>query len=159
MSRLRSRCSLRAPFEPDPGHAGEGTGQLGNSTFLAKLIGPLALALGLGVLLNRDAVRAVLGEFIHNRAIMFLAGMISFPAGLAVVLVHNVWVADWPVIITVMGWLTTITGAFRLVAPDATIRFGRRAYETPNGVLFGGISWVVLGVILTFFGYLKGALS
>ena len=129
------------------------------SIFLAKLIGPLALALGLGILFNRDAVRAVMDEFTRNRAIMFLAGMISFPAGLAVVLVHNVWVADWPVIITVMGWLTTITGAFRLVAPDATIRFGRRAYETPNGVLFGGISWVVLGVILTFFGYLKGALS
>jgi len=132
---------------------------LGNSTFLAQLIGPLALALGLGVLFNRVQVRGVLDEFIRNPAVMFLAGMISFPAGLAVVLVHNVWVADWPVIITVMGWLTTITGAFRLVAPDATIRFGRRAYETPNGVLFGGISWVVLGVILTFFGYLKGALS
>ena len=67
------------------------------SIFLAKLIGPLALALGLGVLFNRDAVRAVLDEFIRNRAIMFLAGLITFPAGLAIVLTHNVWVADWPV--------------------------------------------------------------
>ena len=76
---------------------------MATSIFLAKLIGPLALALGFGVLFNRDAVRAVLDEFIHNRAILFLAGLITFPAGLAIVLTHNVWVADWPVIITMRG--------------------------------------------------------
>ena len=76
---------------------------MATSIFLAKLIGPLALALGFGVLFNRDAVRAVLDEFIHNRAILFLAGLITFPAGLAIVLTHNVWVADWPVIITLRG--------------------------------------------------------
>ena len=125
------------------------------SIFLAKLIGPLALALGLGVLFNRDAVRAVMDEFIRNRAIMFLAGMISFPAGLAVVLTHNVWVADWPVIITIMGWLTTITGALRLVAPTQAIKFGHGAYGQQGGVLFGGVFWVLLGAVLTFFGYFK----
>jgi hypothetical protein len=128
---------------------------LSTSIFLAKLIGPLALALGFGVLFNREAVRAVLDEFIRNPAIMFLAGMISFPAGLAVVLTHNVWVADWPVIITIMGWLTTIAGAFRLVAPQQAIKFGRQAYEQPNGPLFGAAVWIAIGAPLTFFGYVR----
>jgi hypothetical protein len=97
----------------------------------------------------------VLDQFINNRAILFLAGLITFPAGLAIVLTHNVWVADWPVIITIIGWLTAISGAFRLVAPEGTVRFGRRAYERPNGVLFGGLFWVALGAILCFFGYVK----
>ena len=125
------------------------------SIFLAKLIGPLALALGLGILFNRDAVRAVMDEFTRNRAIMFLAGMISFPSGLAVVLTHNVWVADWRVIITIMGWLTTIAGGVRLVAPYQAIKFGRGAYEQPNGILFGAIFWTLLGAVLCFFGYFK----
>jgi hypothetical protein len=125
------------------------------SIFLAKLIGPLALALGLGVLFNRDAARAVLDEFVRNQAVLFLAGMISFPAGLAVVLTHNVWVADWPVIITIMGWLTAITGALRLSAPTQAIKFGRRAYEQRNGVLFGGLLWALIGAVLTFFGYVR----
>ena len=42
-------------------------------------------------------------------------------AGLAVVLTHNVWVADWPVLITILGWLTAIAGAFRLLAPQDAI--------------------------------------
>ena len=128
---------------------------MNTSIFLAKLIGPLALALGLGVLFNRAAVRGVLDEFTRNPAIMFLAGVTTLPAGLAVVLTHNVWVADWPVIIMIIGWLTAISGAFRLVAPEGTVRFGRRAYERPNGVLFGGLFWVALGAILCFFGYVK----
>jgi hypothetical protein len=125
------------------------------SIFLAKLIGPLALALGLGVLFNRDAVRAVLDEFIRNRAILFLAGLITFPAGLAIVLTHNVWVADWPVIITIVGWLTAFSGAIRIVAPEGAIRYGRRAYERPGGPLFGAAIWLLLGAVLTFFGYFR----
>jgi hypothetical protein len=125
------------------------------SIFLAKLIGPLALALGFGVLFNRDAVRAVLDEFIRNRAILFLAGLITFPAGLAIVLTHNVWVADWPVIITIAGWLTALSGAIRLVAPEGAIRYGRRAYERPNGPLFSAAIWIALGAVLTFFGYVR----
>jgi hypothetical protein len=125
------------------------------SIFLAKLIGPVALALGLGIVFNRDAVRTVMDEFARNRAIMFLAGVISFPAGLAVVLTHNVWVADWPVVITIMGWLTAIAGALRLLAPRQAIKFGRSAYAQPDGVLVGAIFWTLLGVFLCFFGYFK----
>jgi hypothetical protein len=125
------------------------------SIFLAKLIGPLALALGFGVLFNRDALRAVLDEFIRNRAILFLAGLITFPAGLAIVLTHNVWVADWPVIITIAGWLTAFSGAIRILAPEGAIRYGRRAYERPNGPLFSAAIWIALGAVLCFFGYIS----
>jgi len=125
------------------------------SVFLAKLIGPLALVLGLAVLLNREAARAVMVEFGRNPAILFLAGVITFPAGLAVVLTHNVWVADWPVIITIAGWLTAFSGAIRIVAPQGAIRYGRRAYERPGGATFGAAIWLALGAVLTFFGYVK----
>jgi hypothetical protein len=128
---------------------------LSNSIFLAKLIGPFSLALGFGVLFNRAAAQAVLDEFIRNRAVLFLAGLITFPAGLAIVLTHNVWVADWPVIVTIVGWLTMFSGATRIVAPEGAIRYGRRAYERPGGALFGAAVWIALGAVLTFFGYIR----
>ena len=128
---------------------------MSNSIFLAKLIGPLSLVLGLGALFNRETVHAILNEFVGNRAILFLAGLITFPAGLAIVLTHNVWVADWPVIITIVGWLTAFSGAIRIVAPEGAIRYGRRAYERPGGPLFGALIWLALGVVLCFFGYVQ----
>jgi len=124
------------------------------SIFLAKLIGPFALALGLGVLINRAKMRTVLDEFIRNRALMFIAGVITMTAGLAIVLTHNLWVADWRVLITLLGSLGAITGAFRIIAPQDAIKFGRHVYEQPNGILFGAAIWLAIGAILTFFGYI-----
>ena len=128
---------------------------MNTSIFLAKLIGPFALALGIGVLVNRANMRTVLDEFIRNRALMFLAGVVTMPAGLAIVLTHNVWVANWPVLITVIGWLAAITGAFRIIAPQDAIKFGRRIYDQPNGPLVGAAIWAGIGAILTFFGYVR----
>ena len=62
---------------------------------------------------------------------------------------------DWPVIITIVGWLTAFSGAIRIVAPEGAIRYGRRAYERPNGPLFGAAIWLALGAVLTFFGYIR----
>ena len=128
---------------------------MNTSVFLAKLIGPIALVLGLGILINRTAMRAVLDEFIRNRALVFLTGLITMPAGLAIVLTHNVWVADWPLLITVLGWLALISGAVRIAAPQDAVKFGRRVYDQPNGPLVGAAIWAGIGASLCFFGYVK----
>ena len=54
-------------------------------------------------------------EFLRSRALIYLSGLLTMTAGLAIVLAHNVWARDWPVLITVLGWLATIGGAVRIV--------------------------------------------
>ncbi len=73
------------------------------SLFLARLIGPVALAIGLSILINAGAYRLLADEFMRSRALMYLSGLLTLVAGLAIVLTHNVWVADWRAIITVLG--------------------------------------------------------
>jgi len=125
------------------------------SIFLAKLIGPVLLLMGAGMIVNAKAYRPVLEEIVRNRALVVLFGLMTMSAGLAVVLTHNVWVAGWPVLITIVAWLTMISGAFRLLAPQDAIKFGRRVYEQPNGIYTGAAIWLVVGAVLTFFGYFK----
>jgi hypothetical protein len=126
-----------------------------SSLFLARLIGPFFLLVGLGVLFNRAAVRAVVDELSHNRALVFFGGLITLPAGLAIVLTHNVWVANWPLLITLIGWLAAVTGAVRLLAPHNAIKFGRQVYDQPNGAVIAASIWVAIGAILCFFGYVS----
>jgi hypothetical protein len=125
------------------------------SIFLAKLIGPFFLVLGLALASNRAAVREILSELERNYALIFIGGVMTFVAGLAIVLIHNVWVRDWPLLITLLGWLTLFSGATRIISPQSAIQFGRRLYEQPSGALFSAVIWLVLGAILCFFGYLK----
>jgi hypothetical protein len=126
---------------------------MANSTFLAKLIGPLLLAVGIGIFVNGAIYRLLADEFLRSRALIYLSGLLTMTAGLAIVLTHNVWRADWPVIITILGWLALIGGAFRIVMPQGTERIGRRLLKEKHGLTIAGIIWVALGAILCVFGY------
>src|SRR3954453_10284426 len=101
------------------------------SVFIARLIGPVMLAVGLAVFANRRAFRDMAGEFLASRALLFLSGLLIMPMGLAIVLTHNVWTADWRVLLTLFGWLNTRGGAVRLPAPDTVMRTGHAMLRRP----------------------------
>ena len=124
------------------------------SLFLARLLGPTMLVMGLGLLVNRSTYRNLSLEVLDSRALLFIAGLIAFVAGLAIVLTHNVWVAGWPVIITVFGWASLFAGIVRIVFPDQVAQLGRRAADSQGFLLFGIVLYLGLGAWLSYAGYL-----
>ena len=125
------------------------------STFLAKLIGPVMLVLGAALLINAREFRAVMDDFIRNPTFAFLTGLMALPAGLAIVLTHNVWAADWRVLITLIGWLTIFKGAIRLLAPQQVTNVGRQLLAKPQVLTISAAIWILLGAVLCFFGYVR----
>ena len=85
------------------------------SVFLARLLGPVCVAIAIGVLINAAAYRAMAEEFLHSGALIYVTGLLGMTAGVAILLNHNAWVADWRFLITLFGWLTTIGGAQRII--------------------------------------------
>ncbi len=124
------------------------------SIFLAKLIGPFFLLVGLSLLVNQAQFGIIANEFLQSPALVFLTGLIILPAGLAVVLTHNVWAADWRVLITLLGWLSLISGIIRLLVPKRALDVGRRLYARPNVLHVSAAIWLVVGAVLSFYGYL-----
>jgi hypothetical protein len=123
------------------------------SIFLAELIGPVCLVIGVALLVNGEGFRALLFEFLDSPALIFVSGIITMVAGLAIVVTHNVWAADWRVLITVIGWLGTIGGAVRIVVPRQTIEIGRTILTNPYSLpIIIGI-YLVIGALLSYFGY------
>ena len=74
------------------------------SELLAGLLGPVLAAIGLAMLTNGRSLEAMAGQMPGSLPVVFLAGILLLVAGLSMVRVHNVWVADWRVIITLAGW-------------------------------------------------------
>jgi hypothetical protein len=126
---------------------------MANSLFLARLIGPVMLVVGLAVFANQRGFREMAEEFLASRALMFLSGLILMPAGLAIVLTHNVWAADWRVLITLLGWLAAIGGALRLFGPMFVLKAGHAMLDKPYFTSIAAAVWVVLGLLFCFFGY------
>jgi hypothetical protein len=127
---------------------------MSNSLFLARLIGPVMLVVGLAAFANQRAFRETAEEFMTSRALMFFGGLLVMSAGLAIVLAHNIWTTDWRVLITIFGWLTAIGGALRLLAPQFVLQTGRAMLKQSHFPSIAGAIWVALGLLFCFFGYL-----
>ena len=69
---------------------------MAHSRLIAGFIGPVLLALGVAMLINRDLFPAMVGQLADSYALIFLSGILSLLAGIAIVRVHNVW-SGWPV--------------------------------------------------------------
>ena len=126
------------------------------SIFLAKLIGPVMLAIGSALLINARGYRAMARGVPAQPRADLSRRLITLPAGLAIVLTHNVWTADWRVIITLLGWLASIGGASASCVPQHVAR--RRPHDARQArrpCTIGGAIWLVIGALLCFFGYFR----
>lgn len=126
------------------------------SILIAKLIGPFMLVTGAAILIDRENLKAAAREFMASPALLFLAGLLALLPGLVVVIFHNLWVADWPVIITFYGWVMVLAGITRVLLPGQVRRLGATMMERDGLLIGAGMLNVALGAFLSYQGYLGG---
>ena len=123
------------------------------SLFIARLIGPLLLMVGIAVLVNQANVRQMATDFLESRALIYLTGVLTLFAGLVIINTHNIWQGR-PVIITIFGWLCVIGGAFRVVFPERVRAMGETMLQKPWFLTAGGVVQLVAGLWLSYAGYI-----
>jgi len=127
------------------------------SRYIARLMGPVLLTIGVGMVMGMltegDGYSSLLKEFISSRALIFTTGVLALVAGVAIVNAHNLWVADWRVLVTVLGWLMIFRGVMNLVFPITVQTLGDRMIASHAGVLAGAAFTIVLGAIFCIMGY------
>ena len=71
-------------------------------------------------------------------------------AGFLIVNFHNVWVWDWTVIITVLGWLALLKGILLLLLPKTMVALTRLV----TNILWVAVVFVlVMAGVLGYFGF------
>ena len=74
------------------------------------------MILGLSSVLARFLGRVI--EYTEERTITVSTGYITFLLGLITVTLHNVWVVNWRVAVTILGWTTLLKGIEKIAFPD-----------------------------------------
>jgi hypothetical protein len=100
-----------------------------------------------------QAFRILVQEFIESHVLMYLAGFLGLLAGLALVLTHNVWVLDWRLIITLLGWATVIRAVVTIFQPQQIVSIGSKLLEQRRIFLGAAVINLIIGVVLSYFGY------
>ncbi len=128
------------------------------SRFLSKLWGIYCLMVGVSMIVHKEAMLETITVLVHDRALMFIVGVMIVFAGLAMVLAHNVWSGGArPIVVTLIGWTMLLKGTLLLLLPpDAAIEFylGTLHYAQWFYV-YAGIS-LILGAYLSYAGFRAG---
>ena len=123
--------------------------------FLSKLFGLYFVLTALSMIFHKRTTVETVAALLHNSALMFLVGIITLGAGLAMVLAHNVWSGGvLGVIVTLIGWITLVKSLLFLFLPpemEAGFFLSTLHYEQ-FFYLYAGFS-LVLGGYLTYGGF------
>lgn len=126
-----------------------------NSKFIAGLIGPTLVAAGATVLLNHGLFPGVIGDILHDPALVMIAGFVTFVAGLAIVGVHNRWDGGWTVLVTVIGWLCIIGGLVRILFPVQLAEFAMQFILMHGAMPVAAVVMLLVGGFLSYKAYGK----
>ena len=124
-----------------------------HSRLIAGFIGPLLVAMGIAMLVNRDLFATMIGQLAENYALIFLSGILSLLAGVAIVRVHNVWTGGWRIIVTVFGWLAIVGGLARMWFPQLAAPIATTLGGAPMPLALGGFVVLALGSFLSYRAY------
>jgi hypothetical protein len=92
------------------------------SKTIAALLGPTLVASAISLLANLGTSRTIIEGLSQSPALIMIAGYAAFVPGLAIVYFHNRWTGGWPMLVTVMGWLSLVVGLLRMVFPHTNRR-------------------------------------
>jgi hypothetical protein len=127
---------------------------MNRSIYLARLFGTVLALVGVAIVLRPDHFRDILKAFDANPALMYFAGLAALSMGVAVVIGHNVWTWRWPVLVTLIGWISLAKGIAILAAPQHMGAFGDAVFVAQDVLLGSGAGDAALGVVLALFGFL-----
>jgi hypothetical protein len=117
------------------------------TTYLARLLGLYSIAVGLSMLMQKQAMVDMVNTLVGSAPLLFVTGMVAVTAGLAIILGHNVWRGGaLPVVVTLIGWWSLFKGLGLLFVPQASIagilgggRYKQMYYASPTVTLVLGL--------------------
>lgn len=123
------------------------------SIFLGKLMGLSLFIFGLAMVARIENFQKAIKEISHSDAMMTLISIFPLIAGLSLVISHNIWVKDWSVVITIIGWIILIIGIMRLFFHKEIMKVMAHKYKDKSFFITLGIILMIVGIYLTYMAF------
>ena len=90
---------------------------MNTSILTARILALVYLAVVVGHCTRRDYFQPIMKDFLANSGLLYLGGCMALVLGAILVHAHNLWVSDWRVLVTLIGWLALIKGVVLISFP------------------------------------------
>jgi len=116
--------------------------------FLARFLGSFFVIFGLLFIITKQLGKTI--EMTDDKSFVISTGYITLLMGLVTVILHNVWVADWRVVITLLGWFTLIKGIMKVGFPE---QIHKQAQRFEKKQIISTIVLTILGAWLILMSF------
>lgn len=119
----------------------------------ARVVGPFLAIVAVTAAARAADLQPLVSEFAANPLWAWVAGAFTLLAGLVVVGLHPYWRGAAAIIVSGLGWLTTLKGLFIMAFPGTTTSVADTAIDAVNWLRPVYIVFALLGLYLTYVGW------
>ncbi len=127
------------------------------SVLLAQLLGVVYAAVAVGMIFNSKYYNKMIKDILKDSGSIYLGGIMALVVGFFLVTYHNIWVKNWEVLITIIGWAALIKGILLLISPDHLIALSKKIYKNEKAIHGAGIIVLILALIFLYYGFVFDA--
>ena len=119
----------------------------------ARVMGPFLVIITTTAVAHGSGMRTLLTDFRANPMWPWVTGAFILLSGLVVVALHQFWKGVAPIIVSLLGWLTTLKGFFLMAFPQTYLSFTGTAVDAGTSWRAGFIAMALVGLYLTYVGW------
>ena len=121
------------------------------SIFVAKVMAVIMLSVGVGAFTGNISFKNVMSSFEKSEGLTLIVGYFAVLIGMLLVEYHNIWVKDWTVLITIVGWGALIKGIMYIASPQTILGMGKGMVKNEKN---WGIFVILIGLVFGYFGFI-----
>jgi hypothetical protein len=119
----------------------------------ARVMGPFLVIITTTAIAQGSGMRTLVADFRANPVWPWVTGPFILLSGLVVVALHQYWQGAAPIIVSLLGWLTTLKGFFLVAFPQTYLSFASTAVGAGTSWRAGFVAMALVGLYLTFIGW------
>jgi hypothetical protein len=125
------------------------------TVFVARFFSVTLLVVGLSHLVQPRLWRDFFIILKKTGVAGIIIAMYTFPQGLLIILCHNIWAWDVPVIITISGWGMTIKSLLYAFVPRMAERAIPEEESAYKKYALGGALMIPVSLLLVYYSFFK----
>jgi len=123
------------------------------SVLVAKIIGIVYVSFGIGLMANKAFYKEAISKLFENTGYLIIGGFIAIVFGVLIIENHNVWEANWTVIITIIGWIALLKGILLLAFPTK-LDFFKSIFSSDSFLKLLAPLVLIFGLLFLYLGFM-----
>ncbi len=115
------------------------------SIFFAKLWGAIFIIFGSLFIITGQLGKTI--DMSDDKSFVISTGYLTLIMGLVTVILHNIWVMNWTIVITILGWSTLIKGIMKVGFPE---QINKQAQQFKTKQKISAVALILFGAWLFY---------